>query len=127
LDNGEKPFADVMNEGRGYRGLGMVELIVKGAQADTDPGRVGLIGGVVGAMNTTDDEGGNIDEGGEQEFMRVLACSGRGEQLVEEFWAKSVLQGAPEHDRERTAVRKALKNLSEEHGAPPGRRYMCAA
>jgi hypothetical protein len=119
LDDRNEPFAQVMNQGRRYGGLGMVELIVQGAEADADLGGIGLLGGVVRAMNATDDEGGNIDERGEQEFMRILMCSGVGEQLVEEFRAKSVLQGATEHDRERTAVRKALKDLSEEHVGPP--------
>jgi hypothetical protein len=39
-------------------------------------------------MNATDDESGDVDEGGEQEFMGVWMSSGFGEQLVKEFGAK---------------------------------------
>jgi hypothetical protein len=64
-----EPLANVMNHGRSYAGLGVIEFVVQGAEADADLGRIGLISGVVRAMDATDDKGGNIDESREQEFI----------------------------------------------------------
>jgi len=97
----------------------MVELVVQGAKANADPAGIGLIGGVVRAVNATDDEGRDIDESGEQEFMSVLACSRPDEELVEEFGAEGVLQRTAQHDREGAALRKAFKDLPEDHSSPP--------
>jgi hypothetical protein len=66
LNDGTEPRANVMNHGRSYGGLGVVEFVVQGAEANADLGGIGLIGGIVRAINATDDEGGNIDQSGEQ-------------------------------------------------------------
>jgi hypothetical protein len=68
LGNGNESLTHVMNQGRRDSGLGMVELVVHRTEADAHLGGIGLIGRVVGGMDATDDEGGNIDEGGEQEL-----------------------------------------------------------
>jgi hypothetical protein len=74
---------------------------------------------MVRRLNATDDQAGEIDEGGEQEFMGVLLSSNVGKESVEEFGAEGILQGAAQHDGERAPVHEALKDLPEEHGLPP--------
>jgi hypothetical protein len=42
LEDGDQSFPDVMDEGRGDGGLGVVELVVKGAEAGADLSEVSL-------------------------------------------------------------------------------------
>jgi hypothetical protein len=42
LEDGDQSFPDVMDEGRGDGGLGVVELVVKGAEAGAGLGGVSL-------------------------------------------------------------------------------------
>jgi hypothetical protein len=93
----------------------MSEFVIPGAEAGTDLGRVRLVSGTMGGLDATHDQAGEIDEGGEQEFMRVLLLSGTAEQLVQESGLESVLQSAPEHDRNGTLVHKLFKDLTQDH------------
>ena len=112
----------MLHQGCGDGGLGVIEFVIQGLEAGPDPGGVGLVGSMVGALDATDDQAGEIDQGGEQEFMGVLASSGVGEELVECLGSQGVLQGAAEHDGQGAAVGKALKDFPQEHDSPPCRR-----
>src|SRR5579859_4946504 len=76
----------------------------------------------MGALaDARDDEGHQVDEGGEEDFAGVLALGTAVEQRIEGSGRQGVLHGAAGHHADRAVFTEALEDRPQQHGAPPGR------
>jgi hypothetical protein len=116
-DDGDQFVGDMMDQRRTDTCFHVLQLVVQGPDGDADLVRVGLIGGMHGRADATDDQAHEIDDRGEQQFTSVLLFGGAVEQVVEFFGSEGVIQGAAQHHGEGTVLHKAVEDLTEDHGS----------
>jgi hypothetical protein len=97
----------------------MLELVVNRWIADRELVGALAVGGMDGWFLAEDNACHQVDEGGEQEFVGVLALGGAGEKLVEVVGIEDSLQDSSGHDADGLFRDEGLKDFVQEHGGFP--------